>query len=469
MSGSQSASNKYDTIIVGAGLSGGVVADRLTAAGHRCLMLEAGKRFETADFPIPPLEQGQLFWNQGMEFTADGRLFILRGKCVGGSSVVNQALLDRLPPDALDRWFDKTNTPFFDPSTFNGHYDRLLSSGDFQHAIIPSTRRNRNAQIFADGMERNGWKTKNLHRAQADCHWDDGQNCIDCLGGCPRNSKQSALITSLLRAESRGLEILSNTQVERVERSADEITVYTGSRHPRRKFVAKSIVLAAGSMGTPEILLRSGFQRQVRMIGEGFYVHPQFNVWGRFDEEIDPHVGAFQAIASDEKSFAKRGFKLESVAIPPAVMSLATSFGDFDDTHIPDYRHWACIESSIRDEEPGRLRVGMFKSTRIDKKLSPADLEKRQVAQKTMEEVLRAAGASRTVSAWLGFSVHPMGGCSIGADPTTSCVDPEFRLHGAKNIYVADASLFPDAPGCNPSLTVMALAHGAADSMLGMA
>jgi choline dehydrogenase-like flavoprotein len=57
---------------------------------------------------------------------------------------------------------------------------------------------------------------------------------------------------------------------------------------------------------------------------------------------------------------------------------------------------------------------------------------------------------------------HPMGGNCLSADPEIGVVDPEFRVHGYKNLHVCDASVFPTSLGVNPQLTVMALAHYAA-------
>jgi choline dehydrogenase-like flavoprotein len=59
----------------------------------------------------------------------------------------------------------------------------------------------------------------------------------------------------------------------------------------------------------------------------------------------------------------------------------------------------------------------------------------------------------------MSFGLHLMGGCTMGIDPKTSVVSPEFNVHGMKNLYICDSSIFPNAPGINPSLTIMALAN----------
>ena len=75
--------------------------------------------------------------------------------------------------------------------------------------------------------------------------------------------------------------------------------------------------------------------------------------------------------------------------------------------------------------------------------------------------VVRLAGTSprQVLESPLYFGLHLMGGSRMGVDPATSVVEPDYRLRGFDNIYVCDSSLYPNAPGINPALTVMALAQ----------
>jgi len=57
------------------------------------------------------------------------------------------------------------------------------------------------------------------------------------------------------------------------------------------------------------------------------------------------------------------------------------------------------------------------------------------------------------------FTAHQMGTCRLGADPATSVADPYGEVHGARGLFIADASGFPSASGVNPMLSVMALAY----------
>jgi choline dehydrogenase-like flavoprotein len=71
------------------------------------------------------------------------------------------------------------------------------------------------------------------------------------------------------------------------------------------------------------------------------------------------------------------------------------------------------------------------------------------------------AGAKEVVSCKQSFGLHLMGGCAIGTDSARSVVNPQFQVHGEKDVYVVDSALFPSAPGINPSLTIMALSEKA--------
>ena len=83
-----------------------------------------------------------------------------------------------------------------------------------------------------------------------------------------------------------------------------------------------------------------------------------------------------------------------------------------------------------------------------------------------MRDLFNAAGATDIVQCEQAFGLHLMGGCPLGTDPATSVVGPDFRVHGHDDVFAADSSVFPAAPGINPSFTIMALSHRAAQEMV---
>jgi choline dehydrogenase-like flavoprotein len=457
----------YDFIIIGSGTSGGVLAYYLTKAGAKCLLLEAGKAFSAKTFPNNEMDySAQLFWNGGMEFNTDVTLAFLRGKCLGGGSVVNQCLLDRFDDFAWDLWRSASNIDFFTSAQMAPHYDEIESQLSIQE--IPERHFNRNARLMKEGFEKLGYHWKPLRRGQRDCKIDEGNDCMACLGGCHRDSKQSTLVTFIAWAREMGLEIWPEFHVEYLRATPQSVTVIgTQGEQTRREVSAPKVILAGGALGTTALLLRSGFKAKLPALGQGFFCHPQWMVFGLFDEPIDAHKGAFQAIKSDDARFRLGGFKLENVFAPPiGVALLLPGFGQRHHALMKRYRSMGCMEVAVRDTTPGELVLDRSGRLRIHKKLGAEDRQRRQRGLSVIEDIFRAVGAREIIISSVGLGLHLMGGCPTGTDPKNSVVNERFQLHGFPTIFVADSSIFPAAPGINPALTIMALSQKASQSIL---
>ena len=99
----------------------------------------------------------------------------------------------------------------------------------------------------------------------------------------------------------------------------------------------------------------------------------------------------------------------------------------------------------------------------VEKRLNGEDRERRDRGLNAIRNIFLATGAREIIEGDLAIGLHLMGGCNLGVDPTRSVTGPDFRLHGFDNVYAVDSSLFPNAPGINPSFTIMALAGMAGD------
>lgn len=457
----------YDFIIIGSGTSGGVLAYYLTKAGAKCLLLEAGKAFTAQTFPNNELDySAQLFWNGGMEFNSDVTLAFLRGKCLGGGSVVNQCLLDRFDDFAWDLWRNLSHIESFTSAHMAPHYDEIESKLSIQE--IPERHFNRNAHFMKEGFEKLGYRWKPLRRGQTDCKLDEGNDCMACLGGCHRNSKQSTLVTFIAWAREAGLEVWPQFHVERLEATSQVVKVIgVQGEQTQREVSAPRVILAGGALGTTALLLRSGFKEKLPALGQGFFCHPQWMVFAVFNEPVDAHTGAFQAIKSDDPRFRHQGFKLENVFAPPiGVAMLLPGFGKAHHALMRKYRSMGCIEVAVRDTTPGELSLDRWGRLLIRKELGAEDRKRRQAGLAVIEEIFRAVGAQQIIVSSVGLGLHLMGGCAIGTDPKSSVVTERFHVHGFPNIFVADSSIFPAAPGINPALTIMALSHRASQSIL---
>jgi choline dehydrogenase-like flavoprotein len=464
---SDQTSSIYDYIFVGAGIAGPFMAHELCKAGCRCLMLEAGKHYTRQTYPRNDLDgTSQLYWSGGMELGQDCKIVFLRPKAVGGGSIVNQALVDRFDDDAFDSWRETSGVDFFDSKQMEPWYDRAEAEISIQY--IPEAFKNENARIFTEGFEKLGYKHAPLRRAQKDCRYEEGNCCIECLNGCRIGSKQSTPETVLKKALAFGLELKSEFEVMKVAESNGGVTVEgIDSAGNKTAFAAANLVLSAGAIGNSKLLLNSGFGKKLPAIGNGFYCHPQYMNFALYDHEIKSHLGAFQAFKSDDTGFRKGGFKLENVySGPGAVAMLLGMYGKRHHQYMEKLPNFACIEVATRDTQPGRILLGRKGNAVISKTRNKEDIARYERGIKVVNEIFRVTGATEIINGAFGIGLHLMGGCNMGLDPSFSVVDPEFRLHGFKNIFAADSSIFPNAPGINPSLTIMALAKKAAATIL---
>jgi choline dehydrogenase-like flavoprotein len=448
-----------DFIIVGAGTAGGVLAHNLTVSGASCLLIEAGKYLTKETFPDTEADaSASMYWGGGIELSHDARMAFLRGKLVGGGSVVNQALMDRFDEIALNDWRDESGIDYFTMADMAPLYDK--SESMIALHTFAAEERTRNAELFVKGCDALGYKWHFLRRAQKDCAFSKYNDCIACLGGCHRDSKQSTLVTYIRQAEKIGLNIVAETQINKVEPIADGVMLYGTTNGNPVVFHGKKVILAGGAFGTTTLLLRSGFGKNLPALGRYFATHPQFMFFGLYDEIINAHKGMFQSVASKDPSFRQKGFKLENVfAGPASVAMLFTGYGPDHLDFMKHYNRMTCAEVAIRDENVGEIKVDKNGKTVIVKSMTDQDKKRMSDGVGVLKQILAASGAKRVVESPLYFGLHLMGGARIGIDDKTAAVDPDFTLKGEQNLYVCDSSIFPNAPGINPALTIMSVAH----------
>jgi len=460
-------STLYDAIIVGAGTSGSFVAHQLTQGGMKCLVLEAGHFFTRDTYPRTELAaNAQLYWGGGVELNRDADIGFLRPKVVGGGSIVNQALMDRFDDVALDAWRAESGVSFFTPAALDPWYQKAEAELSLQ--TIPVRYHNRNAHIFCEGFDRNGYVWAPLRRAQRDCRYEDGNDCIVCLAGCPIDSKQSMPVTVLRRAIEGGAEVVSDCEIQEVAESNGGVRVRGVQRDgSTAEYQGGRLILASGAIGNSMLLLRSGFGATRPRVGQGFYSHPQYMHLAAYDEPVNAHKGPLQSVKSADAQFRRSGFKLENVYAPPVgIAMLIPGFGRSHARHMKQIAHLACIEVAVRDTNPGRIRAGNKGQPIIEKRLNAEDGARRDRGFAAVRNIFLSTGAREIISGNIAISLHLMGGCNMGTDPARSVVSPEFRLHGSRHIYAADSSVFPNAPGINPALTIMALSTKASEQIL---
>jgi len=481
-----------DAVIVGSGAGGGVVAGELTAAGKDVIVLEKGGYRNEADFTHQEGEALETMYDAGgLLSTRDLGLVILQGATLGGGTVINYTTSFPTPDAVRHEWARDHGLPHFEST----EYARSLAAvaqrlGVNTDHAKPSGR----DRVLIRGLEQLGWHHGLLPRDVRGCTQDDA--CGYCGFGCRRGAKQSTLVTYLQDAAARGARIVVDCDVRRViieDRTAAGVEARVGNHVVSVR--AKSVILAAGSVHSPALLLRSGVR--LPALGRHLALHPATAVLADMDEAVRPWTGTVQAHYSDQFADldAGYGFKFETAPIHPSLQALAAPWESAVQhrERMAKLPHTALVGILLRDRFGGQVSVDRDGAAVVDYRLSRYDRAHLRRAIAAAAEVLEGAGAreiwlplARAVSYrpgtraaredWLArvdaagwgpnelllVTFHQMASCRMGASAKTSVVDAEHRVWGIRGLYVADASVFPTASGVNPMLTVMAIAHRAA-------
>jgi len=313
--------------------------------------------------------------------------------------------------------------------------------------------------------------------------------CGNCNRGCPRGDKGSADLTFLRHAELSGhCTIETGAQVARLELNNDRVSrvVYFDDDGRERARSAPIVVLACGAIETPRLMMNSGLRKYSGAIGLNFMETLAWTSVGLHSEPLGSHRGhPSDAICwafndPDSVNGVVGGFRIspgtaEANLVGP-INYAARVAGSFGREHkrlmresfgralgvtaigenLPNPRSFVDVDSRAVDA------WGIPKA-RINSFLPDSELQRLAVMANTCREVLDAAGIEKLIDESGSYdefgSSHVFGTCRMGLAAEHSVVDPWGKVHGTKNLYITDASVFPSSGGGeSPALTISALA-----------
>lgn len=478
-----------DVCVVGSGAGGGTAAGVLAAAGLDVVVLEAGDYLSEEDFDGGEFDgYGRMYLNGGAVATHDQSVGLLAGACLGGGTVVNYTTSFRTPDDVREEWASH-GVPDFVGERFTASLDAVCQRlGVNQEHSLPSAR----DAVMQRGLRELGWHVDSMVRNVRGC--EQGKVCGHCGFGCPLGAKQSTLRTWLEDAHSAGARILVGTRADRVTVRtgvARGVEARTADGH-RVTVRARAVVVAAGALGTPALLARSGVDNP--NVGRHLRLHPATAVWGVFDEEVRPWEGTMQALYSDEHRHLDGGYglKYETAAIHPSLLAgFAPWRGAAHSAALMEaLPHTSPIGVLLRDRDGGEVRVERDGEPVARYRLSAYDLGHARRGVEGAAEILEAAGAQRIFSShakWVAYrpgepggrerflrdadacgwsagrcvfnSFHIMGTARMGGSPRTAACNPAGETWDVRGLHVADGSSFPTASGVNPMVSIEAIAH----------
>jgi choline dehydrogenase-like flavoprotein len=475
-----------DAVVVGSGSGGGVMAAELAEAGFGVVVLEEGGYHRTEEFGPRPGETARKLYRDGGMSIALGSPPVLfqEGMCVGGSTVVNGAMSWRTPQHVLERWSMEEGVEGILPEETEPYFarvERFLSTSTQDPDSI-----GRDQALLRRGAEARGWQVVENLRAQVHC-----AGCNNCTLGCPTGAKQSVLVSYLPRALAFGAKVFANARVERVlfrGKRAIGVAGRTaraaeGSARGRPFEVrARAVVVCAGAIQTPALLLRSGLRSPSGMLGRNLSMHPNAKVVAIFDEPVEGWKGVHQAYQVRE--FRSEGILMAAVNLPPGLLAATLPrYGAALGEVMGEYDRIVTAGVLVEDTATGRVRALGGGRALATYQVNDRDYAKLVRALSLLTELLFAAGARHVLLPFDGMpgllgpdrsravlaepppkatmevvTVHMMGTAAMGRDRSRHVCDSHGRVYDAEGLFVADASLFPSPIGVNPMETIMALA-----------
>lgn len=473
-----------DVAIVGSGAGGAAAAAILAEAGLDVLVLEAGPYMDRRTYPTEPLAALSALYRDGGLTVAEGVPAIPTpvGRAVGGTTVINSGTCFRAPAEVLELWRNEHGVEW--ASALAGEYaaaEELL-----QVRPVDPERMGRNGQLLMEAAEALGVSHHPLARNAGTC-----VECSSCPYGCRLDAKRAMHVSYLPRAVAAGARVRAGVEARRVVLEGERavgLECVAGvadprERYPRRYAVRarRGVLVAAGAFGTPELLMRSGVRSASGQLGRNLRIHPACWVGARFDEEVRGWDGVMQSYAVDE--WRDHGLLLEATFTPLAFGGhWLPGVGAAYQERVAAYGNLASTGVHLSDRSRGRVALAGDGSLRIGYRLTRDDAERLVFGIARAAELFFAAGAREVYPQIGGIptiarnriaelesspppprrmrleAFHPLGTARMDADPARGVVGTDGGVHGYRDLYVADASVFPTSLGVNPMMTVIAMA-----------
>ena len=499
----------YDVCVIGSGAGGAVVAFRAAAAGKKVLLLDEGPavlpheiRLEDDDALI------QSYRNAGLQIALPalgavlGRgdistMLILQARVFGGGPAINNAIHLRMEQETWGSWQKDRDFPV-SWNDLNAAYDLV----DRDIGVIAADACGgvgERSEAFRRGAVQSGWDPKPLPVSIRECLGCGGCN-VGCrfgrkTGGFHGARPAGAPVSYLERARAAGVHCRPSIRITRLHGNFGGTRVVMASGedlahgNSRVEIRAKQFVLAAGPIASSKILIRSGIGIPTgHPTGRGISANAVIPVFARLtlphSTLPDPGLQMCYYVRGD-------GFLLESWFHFPG--SLALALAHRPDAHAQVLRDYPRLAAcgvvvptgphgslgvtwdpvlSLNDAELDRMRRGVLDAATLyfnagAEEVLPATQAPLSIrrAQRPQDEQAFLAKVRKASDLMLS-TAHPQGGNAIGKKEGKSVVGPEFRPHGIERLCVADASLFPAGCDVNPQMTVMALAHLAAERVI---
>lgn len=464
------------TLVIGSGPGGSTTACRLAESGADVLLAEEGPKLAVGATEPYSLDEMDRKWRNGGLTPAFGpvKVTYVEGRCVGGASEINAALYHPPIPEVLDDWArdygiddfgGRTLAPFIDT------IERECSVSPYPGSPGIASER------LAEGARSLGWKSVQVSR-----FWK-------YTPGDEAGRRQSMTETLIPRALAAGARLDPGLKVKRLELRGRKVVgaLGTDANGQAVRIRCDRVVLCAGAVQTPLILLRSGIDQH---IGRTLTMNPMIRLAAQFGERVNqPELGVpVQQIEAFKPSMTL-GCSHSSLA--HLALWLVGASGD-KDALLAEWWRLGVFYAKVMAKARGRVRnVPLVDEAFVTYRLEREDLQLLGLAAERLGRVLFAAGARSVISPVPGApaltsetdlpglragveagrvqitAIHLHSTVPMGSEQRKCPADSFGKLRALDNAWVNDASLLPDTPGINPQGTILAIARRNVERMIG--
>ena len=478
-----------EVCVIGSGAGGAVVAKELAEAGRDVVLLEQGGHYTKDDFTQREDEMMPLLYeDMGQRATVDQTIMILQGRNIGGSTVHNLCYCFRTPEPILEKWRRESGVRDLAAADLLPSFERVEQMLKVK-PIRPDEVNPLNNKIRA-GCEKLGYSgfVTNHNR----------ENCTQsgfCLLGCPFDAKQSMLITYIPAADRAGARIYANCAVRRITSEAGRVRrvegeVVDGLGRPTHRFTVtpQVVVLCAGAINTPALLLHSGIANANGRVGRDLHLHPSVLLSGMYDEDIYGYRGIPQSYYVDEfidlETDPDSGYILMPVyGFPVMTATQLPGFGPAHFEVMKNFHRMVGILVLMHDQSTGQVQIDRHGRPQISYALNAKEQQLFGEGLEHCAEILFASGATEVMVPYTQplflnaeqprdvlrergarpgeipiASTHPQSTCQMGEDRHRAVVNSYCQSHELPNLFVCDMSVFPSSLGAPPQISTAALA-----------
>lgn len=468
-----------DALVVGSGAGGSVAALELARAGRSVTVLEEGPRVDTAELAAasPADSMRRLYRNAGAT-AVFGTPTIAYGeaRAVGGTTVVNGGLMWEPSATVLDRWAAWSGYGSYRAPVVGPHFDQVRRR--LGMIVQEHGDGNEDSRLLAGAADSLGWRWQHPQRVVQGC-----EHRNQCATGCPSGAKQSMAVTYLPQAEALGARISPGVRVERITHRGGVVRGVhaTGPDGRRVRYRPRTLFVAAGPIGTPVLLRRSGIH--ARTAGRRLALHLNLRTIARFPRVVDALRGTMFTAQVQEHSAL--GMLVMPSNLTPGGLGAALAGRDprLVNELLSARAHLGMFTTQVRMQGAAGIAGVVGGTPLLRHGMTGADHHALRLAFRRTARLLFAAGAVELLPPtsaagplrteadvdaycaavrpgdWELVSVHGMASCPIALPGRGGVCDELGRPHGFTNLHLCDASVLPGAPGISPQGTIMSFAH----------